>query len=87
MMQRISDPQQHSADAGDKTKKVQITFNGEPREIAPQTSVAALLSQLEMIPKYVAVEVNLELVPRSKHAEHVLLDGDRLEVVTLVGGG
>ena len=36
---------------------------------------------------YVAVEVNLELVPRRRHAEHVLRDGDRVEVVTLVGGG
>lgn len=66
---------------------MQITFNGEAREIAPQTSVATLLSQLEMIPRYVAVEVNLQLVPRSKHAEHILNDGDQLEVVTLVGGG
>ena len=87
MMQRMADPQQHPTCSGDRITNVQITFNGVPREIAPQTSVATLLGQLDMIPKYVAVEVNLELVPRSKHAEHLLEDGDRLEVVTLVGGG
>ena len=36
---------------------------------------------------YVAVEVNLELVPRQDHARHRLAEGDRLEIVTLVGGG
>lgn len=66
---------------------MQIQFNGEPRQIAPGTTVAELLGELEMVPKYVAVEVNLELVPRGRHAEHVLAEGDRLEVVTLVGGG
>jgi sulfur carrier protein len=42
---------------------------------------------LEILPKHVAVEVNLELVPRARHAEHRLREKDRLEVVTLVGGG
>jgi sulfur carrier protein len=46
-----------------------------------------LLQQFKMEPRYVAVEVNLALVPRGQHAQYVLKDGDRLEVVTLVGGG
>ena len=66
---------------------VQIIFNGQPRDIASHTSVAELLRSLDMTPQYVAVEVNLQLVPRQKHAEHVLNEGDQLEVVTLVGGG
>jgi sulfur carrier protein len=66
---------------------MQIFFNGEPREVSEDTTVAQLLRQLELKPRYVAVEVNLELVPRERHASHVLQAGDRLEVVTLVGGG
>jgi sulfur carrier protein len=66
---------------------MQIFFNGEPREVSEDTTVEQLLRQLELKPRYVAVEVNLELVPRERHASHVLQAGDRLEVVTLVGGG
>lgn len=64
-----------------------ILFNGEPRETADNISVATLLEQLGFAPRQVAVEVNLDVVPRRQHAEHVLHDGDRVEVVTLVGGG
>ena len=66
---------------------MEILFNGESRVVAEGTSVAGLLEQLEIQPRHVAVEVNLELVPRSRHAEQLLQAGDRLEVVTLVGGG
>jgi len=66
---------------------VEILVNGEPRQIAPGTTVADLLAELGVEPRQVAVEVNLELVPRGRHAEHALDAGDSLEVVTLVGGG
>jgi sulfur carrier protein len=66
---------------------MQIVVNGSPREVALGLSIAALLEELRLEPKQVAVEVNLELVPRGRHAEHKLSPGDRLEVVTLVGGG
>lgn len=66
---------------------MQIVVNGSPREIGPGLSVAGLLEELKIEPKHVAVEVNLELVPRARHAERMLAPGDRLEVVTLVGGG
>ncbi|MBL9080909.1 MAG: sulfur carrier protein ThiS [Planctomycetales bacterium] len=66
---------------------MQIVCNGEPREIEPETTVADLLAALHVEPKQCAVEVNLELVPRAKHAERRLAAGDRLEIVTLVGGG
>jgi sulfur carrier protein len=66
---------------------MEITINGQPRSVDPGTTVAALLEQLNLAGKQVAVEVNLELVPRQRHAHHQLADGDRLEVVTLVGGG
>ena len=67
--------------------EIEIQFNGEQRQLQPGTTIAELLKQFNMEPRYVAVEVNLELVPRGQHSEHVLHDGDRLEVVTLVGGG
>jgi sulfur carrier protein len=66
---------------------VTITLNGETREVLAGTTVAQLLGELEVLPKHVAVEVNRELVPRARHPEHVLCENDRLEVVTLVGGG
>ena len=66
---------------------MQILVNGEVRELAPGTTLAALVRELELEPRFVAVEVNFVLVPRSQHEHHVLHDGDRLEVVTLVGGG
>jgi sulfur carrier protein len=64
-----------------------IFLNGEVREVAAGATLAELLSELAVLPKHVAVEVNLELVPRGRHGEHVLCENDRLEVVTLVGGG
>ena len=64
-----------------------IEVNGQSRDVAEDTTVAALLSEMGVIQPHVAVEVNLEVVPRARHAETGLRDGDRLEVVTLVGGG
>jgi sulfur carrier protein len=64
-----------------------ITVNGEPRQLARPLTITELLTQLELPTRGVAVEVNLELVPRSHHAERQLADGDRLEIVSLVGGG
>jgi sulfur carrier protein len=64
-----------------------ITLNGETRDVPAGTTVAELLGQLEILPKHVAVEVNLELIPRGRHGDRVLRENDRLEVVTLVGGG
>ena len=66
---------------------MQITVNDEPRDVAPGATIADLLVELGMRPKFVAVERNLELVPRAQHAECTLCENDRLEVVTLVGGG
>ena len=64
-----------------------IVVNGEPRETADRTTVADLLKQLDLEPRQVAVEVNFEVVPREKHAQHVLQENDQLEVVSLAGGG
>ena len=66
---------------------MQIFVNDEPIDAAESSTVAALLQELGLAGKPVAVEVNLQLVPRQQHAEHVLRSNDRLEIVTLVGGG
>ena len=66
---------------------MQLTVNGQPRELAEGSTIADLLSELELDPRTLAVERNLDLVPRAKHAETQLAAGDRVEVVTLVGGG
>jgi sulfur carrier protein len=66
---------------------MQILVNDKPYETAEACTVAGLLEQLGLTGKPVAVEVNLQLVPRQRHSEHVLASNDRLEIVTLVGGG
>lgn len=66
---------------------MEIIVNGQPRQVAEETSVAELLIELGMNVRHVAVELNLELVPRAQHGDRRLQPGDRLEVVTLVGGG
>lgn len=67
--------------------QIEIHVNGSPRSIAAGSTVAALLKSLELDPRTLAVERNLALIPRAQHAETPLVAGDRLEVVTLVGGG
>ena len=66
---------------------ISITVNGEPRRIAPGASIAALVAELDLDPTRVAVERNLEIVPKSAYAEVALADGDQLEIVHFVGGG
>ena len=66
---------------------MEITVNGRLRRVAEGTTVAELLEQPGLGDKHVAVEANLELVPRQRHAGHRLAHGDRLEIVALVGGG
>ncbi len=70
-----------------KTPVIEIVVNGDPRAIQNDATVAALLGELGMADRHVAVEVNEELIPRDRHADRLLGPGDRLEIVTLVGGG
>ena len=64
-----------------------IYVNGEPREVPAAATVADLLAELNLERKAVAVEVNLQVAPRAEHARRTLAAGDRLEIVSLVGGG
>lgn len=66
---------------------MQIQLNGKPREVAAGTTVAQLLTELDLDPRTLAVERNLQLVPRAEHTQSTLAPDDRIEVVTLVGGG
>lgn len=66
---------------------VTITLNGQSREISDGLTLAVLIRELGLKPEHVAVEVNRELVSRTRHEEARLAEGDVLEVVTLVGGG
>ncbi len=64
-----------------------LTINGEARSVAGPASVAALLDEMGLTGKRLAVERNGEIVPKGLHASTPLADGDRLEIVVAVGGG
>lgn len=66
---------------------IRITLNGDEREFAREMSVADLLGELGFEQRKIAVERNLEIVPRSTYADVRIEDGDRLEIVRFVGGG
>src|SRR3546814_650540 len=69
------------------TLTLTLSVNGEPRRIASGATLAELVRQLELDPAKVAVERNLEVVPRSTYGDVILADGDQLEIVHFVGGG
>jgi len=66
---------------------IDVVINGQSRVVSQGTTVAGLIGELGLTGKPVAVERNREVVPRAQHATTVLIPGDRLEVVTFVGGG
>jgi len=66
---------------------MKIVVNGQEKALAAPATVAALLDELGMAGKRVAVEVNHEIVPRSRHGEFQLNESDRVEVVFAIGGG
>ncbi len=66
---------------------IEITVNGETRRIADGATLADLLADLGAQNKRVAVEMNLDIVPRATYDKVVLTTGDTLEVVSFVGGG
>ena len=64
-----------------------LTINGESRDFPDGVTLAALVAQLGMKADRVAVELNLEIVPRPQWESTVLENGDKLEIVHFVGGG
>jgi len=66
---------------------VTITLNGERFELDSPTSVAALLAQLDIDPRRVAVEHNLNIIKRQTFSDILIGEGDTVEIVNFVGGG
>jgi len=66
---------------------IQISVNGEPLQVPSGSTVADVLQRLSLDRARVAVEHNLRVVPRAEHSGLRLNHGDRLEIVTFVGGG
>lgn len=66
---------------------IDVVINGQSRSVNTGTTVAQLVADLGLGDRRVAVERNRTVVPRAEHASTVLAEGDRLEVVTFVGGG
>lgn len=64
-----------------------IQLNGQNREVTDNITISALLELLELTGKRLAVEVNEDLVTRSKFDSHQLSEGDHVEIVQAIGGG
>ena len=66
---------------------MKLRVNGDEQAVETGWTVAQLLEHLELAHRPCAVEVNARIVPRPRHGEHRLSEGDAVEIVTLVGGG
>jgi len=66
---------------------MRVIVNGQEREMDTAATVGGLVALYKLNPLHVAVEVNLDLVPRKQFDSTPLHEGDRVEIVTLVGGG
>lgn len=71
----------------DAGSEIVLQINGEPRTCTPQTPLPQLLEQLGLNPRLVAVEYNGEILHRQFWPQTQMQAGDRLEIVTIVGGG
>jgi len=66
---------------------MQLIINGDPMEVPEKTTAAQLIEILDLSNKRLAIEANLEIVPRSQFEEHIFQDGDKIEIVQAIGGG
>lgn len=64
-----------------------VTVNGSPEELQEGATLADLIDKMGLAGKRVAVEKNHEIVPRSRHADEQLNEGDTLEIIQAIGGG
>jgi sulfur carrier protein len=64
-----------------------ILLNGEPTDVDDGTCLGGLLEASRYAGRRIAVEVNREIVPRSRYGQHLLREGDRVEIVQAMGGG
>lgn len=68
-------------------QSLKITVNGSPMELSSGITIAGLLDQLQVSAKMVAVEQNLEIVPKSEYDNREIAANDTIEIVHFVGGG
>ena len=66
---------------------MQVLINGESQIFEQEMSISALLQQSGLAGKRIAVEINESIVPKSQHADTLLQDGDRIEIIHAIGGG
>lgn len=66
---------------------MKIYLNGEAREVPDNFTAAQLVEELGLTGKRIAMEVNMEIVPRSSYDSHILNDSDKVEIVHAIGGG
>lgn len=66
---------------------IEISLNGNKQSVEDHCTIAKLIQQLNLTNKRLAVEVNLNIVPRSQFADHQLVPGDQVEIIQAVGGG
>jgi thiamine biosynthesis protein ThiS len=66
---------------------MRLTINGEERQVPDVATIDQLVAALALDTRKVAVERNLEIVPRSLHGATPVADGDRIEIVHFIGGG
>jgi len=66
---------------------MQVQVNGEARQLREGMTVADLVEELGMADRRIAVELNLQIVPRSLHGQQLIQDGDKVEIVQAIGGG
>ncbi|MBO9546824.1 sulfur carrier protein ThiS [Caulobacter sp.] len=66
---------------------MRLLLNGEERDVADVVTIADLVAVLGLDARKVAVERNLEIAPRSTYGDTALAEGDRIEIVTFIGGG
>ncbi len=66
---------------------MEITINGELHNIPEGSNIVRLLEVVDQAGQRLAVEVNLEIIPRSQHEQYLLKENDRVEIVHAIGGG
>ena len=84
---RLGRPGAAGDNPGMDSPSLRIRLNGDPLALPAPCTLAALLADQGLTGRRVAVEVNGEIVPRGRHAEHALADGDVVEIVHALGGG
>ncbi len=66
---------------------IKIKLNNKDKDIEDSSSISALIELLELNPHSIVTEVNLNIIQKDKREDYILNDGDRVEIITFLGGG